>query len=172
MGVRFDPDKTAEGGASAVAQVVYTARKSRRLFATANSSFGESIQRAEVLDHGHFRQFVCNQEQMRKHGRVLAVQPMENFNRQLDFNATGDVKKCARGNQCLMQRRELGRAKNGGLRHEMFPEQLGVFNHGALERLKDNAALFQLIRNHVALNELVACEGHAASDLIEPARLL
>ena len=71
-----------------------------------------------------------------------------------------------------MQRRELGRAKNRGLRHEMFPEQLGVFNHGALERLKDNAALFQLIRNHVALNELVACEGHAASDLIEPARLL
>ena len=62
------------------------------------------------------------------------------------------VKKCSRRNQRLVQRGELGRAKLRSVRHEMFPEQIGVLNHGALERLKNDAALFQLLRNDVALD--------------------
>src|SRR5437667_7515767 len=109
---------------------------------------------------------------MRKHGSVLTIEPMENFDRQFDLDATRDVNECARGNECLMQRGELGRTEPGRLRHEMFSEQLGMLDHGALKRLKYHAALFQLIRNHVALNELVAGENHAPSDLIKPTRLL
>ena len=45
----------------------------------------------------------------------------------------------------------------------MFPEQIGVLNHGALERLENDAALFQLIRNDVALDKLVTREDHPTS---------
>ena len=100
-----------------------------------------------MLDHGDFRQFVRDQKQMRKHGCVLTIEPMENFDRQFDLDAARDVNERARGNECLMQRGELGRTEPGRLRHEMFSEQLGVLDHGALERLKDHAALFQLIGN-------------------------
>src|SRR5918996_4189214 len=125
-----------------------------------------------MLDDGHFRQLVRDEEQMRKHGRVLAIEPMENLDRQLDLDAAWHVKKCSRRNQRFMQRSEPGGPKRGRLRHEMFPKQIGMFHHGALERLKDHAAFFQLIRNYVALNELIASENHAASDLIEAPRLL
>src|SRR5215472_17940990 len=52
----------------------------------------------------------------------------------------------------------------------MFAEQLGVLDHGALERLKNDATLFQLIRNHVTPKQLVTSENHAASDFIKPVR--
>src|SRR5438445_5898754 len=70
-----------------------------------------------------------------------------------------------------MQNRELSRTEDGRLRHEMFPEEIGVLHHGALQWLKNDAALFQLIRNYVPLNKLIAGENHAASDFIKPARL-
>src|SRR3981081_2834862 len=46
-----------------------------------------SLYRAEMLDHRHLGQFIRDKKQMRKHRSVLAVQPMEDFNWQLDFNA-------------------------------------------------------------------------------------
>ena len=54
----------------------------------------------------------------------------------------------------------------------MFPEQVGVLDHGALERLKDYTALFQLIGNDVALDQLIVRKDHARRDFIESARLL
>ncbi len=46
------------------------------------------------------------------------------------------------------------------VRHEIFPEEIGVLDHGALERLKNHAALFQVIRNDVALDQLIVRENH------------
>ena len=97
---------------------------------------------------------------------------MENLDRQFDFDAARHEKKCSGRNQRLVQRGELGRAEDGRLRHEMFPEKIGVLDHGALERLKDDAALLQLFGNDVAFDELIAGEDQTRGDFIEPARLL
>ena len=73
--------------------------------------------------------------------------------------------------QSLVQRGEPGRTQDRRLRHEVLSENIGVFNHGALERLKNNATLFQLIGNDVSFDELIAGEDHAGGDFIEPPRL-
>ncbi|SRR6266849_4062241 len=125
-----------------------------------------------MLDDRDLGELVGNEKQMRKNGSVLTVQPMENLNRQFDFYAERHIKECSGRNQCLVQRGKLGRAKNGRLRHEMFPEEIGMFDHGALERLKDNAALLQLLRNDVAFDQLIAGENQSRRDFIESARLL
>lgn len=54
----------------------------------------------------------------------------------------------------------------------MLPEQVGVLDDRALERLENNAALSELICNHIALYELAADENHAAGDFIQPVRSL
>src|SRR5713226_10598602 len=105
-----------------------------------------------MLDDGDLGQFVGDKKQMRKDRSVLAVQPMENLNRQFDFYAARHIKKCSGRNQRLVQRGELGRAKNSRLGHEMFSEKIDMFDHGALERLKDDAALLQLLGNDVAFD--------------------
>src|SRR5882724_1193462 len=69
-----------------------------------------------------------------------------------------------------MQRRELGRAKGGRLRHEMFSKQLSVLAHGALERLKNDTAPAQIFRERIAVHELVVAENKASRGLIETAR--
>ena len=125
-----------------------------------------------MLDDRDLGELVGNEKQMRKNGSVLAVQPMKNFNRQFDFNPARHVKKCSGRNQRLVQRGELGRAKNSRLGHEMFSEKVDMFDHGALERLKDNAALLQLIRNDVAFDELIASENQSRRDFLKSARLL
>ena len=66
-------------------QIVHSARKSRRMF----------IHRAEMLDHGHFRELIRDQKQMRKHRGVFAIEPMENFDRLLDLDAARHIKKCS-----------------------------------------------------------------------------
>ena len=80
-----------------------------------------------------------------------------------------------------MQRGELGRAEDGRLRHEMFPEKIGVLDHGALERLENDAALLQLLGNDVALINGRSRKSRSivdrrkttrGRDFIEPARLL
>src|SRR5262249_4261601 len=125
-----------------------------------------------MFDHRDLRELVCDQEQMRKRRGVFTSQPMKNLDWHLNFDATRDVKKCSERNKCLMQCCELGGPKLCGLRHEMFAEQIGVLNHCSLQRLENNSALFQLIRNDVALNQLVTGENHASRYLFEPARLL
>jgi hypothetical protein len=97
---------------------------------------------------------------------------MENLDWQFNLDASRHVKKRPCRNQCLVQRGELGRSQLCWLRHEMFAEQVRVLNHCPLERLENDAALFQLIRNHVALDKLVPREDHAPSYLFESARLL
>ena len=97
---------------------------------------------------------------------------MENLDRQFDFDAARHVKKCSGRNQRLVQRSKLGGAERGRLRHEMFSEKIGVLDHGALERLEDDAALLQLFGNDIALDELIAGEDQTRRDFIESARLL
>src|SRR4029453_5370376 len=109
---------------------------------------------------------------MRKGRSILASQPMKNLDWQLDFDAARHIKKRSCRNQRLMQSSELGRPKLCWLRHEMFAEQVGVLNHCPLERLENDAALFQLIGNHIALKELVTSEDHAPGYRFEAPRLL
>src|SRR6266536_1195522 len=97
---------------------------------------------------------------------------MENFDWQFNFNPARHIKKCSGRNQRLVQRGEPSRAKNGGLRHEMFPEKIDMFDHRALERLKDNAALLQLLGNDVTFDQLIAGENQSRRDLFKSARLL
>src|SRR5713101_4135003 len=106
-----------------------------------------------MLDDRDLGELVGNEKQMRKNGSVLTVQPMENLNRQFDFYAERHIKECSGRNQCLVQRGKLGRAKNGRLRHEMFPEEIGMFDHGAFD-------------------QLIAGENQSRRDFIESARLL
>ena len=47
-----------------------------------------------------------------------------------------------------------------------------MLDHGALERLKNDAALSQLIGDYIAMNKLIAGKDQAPGDLIESARLL
>ena len=65
-----------------------------------------------------------------------------------------------------------GRAEDGWLGHEMFSKQFAVLDDGALKRLENDAALFQLIGNNIAFDELVTGENQTRRDFIEPARLL
>src|SRR5947209_8583043 len=99
-----------------------------------------SIERAKMLDNRDLREFVGHQKQMRKHGSVLTVQPMENLDWQFNLNPTRYVTKCSGRNQRLVQGGELSRAEDCRLRHKIFPEQIGVLDHGALERLENDAA--------------------------------
>ena len=47
-----------------------------------------------------------------------------------------------------------------------------MLDHGALKRLKNNTALSQFFRKHIATDQLVAGEDQAPSDIIESARSL
>src|SRR5438094_10440452 len=97
---------------------------------------------------------------MRKDGSVFAMQPMENLDRQFDLDAPRHVKKCSRRDQRLMQCGKLGRAEDSRLRHEMFSKQFAVLDNGALKRLENDATLYQLIGNNIALDEQVVSKDH------------
>ena len=84
---------------------------------------------------------------------------MEDLDRQFDFDAARHVTgmfpietsaSCSAAN--------LAEPSVASVRHEIFPEQIGVLDHGPLERLKNHAALFQVFRNDVALDELIVGE--------------
>src|SRR5213082_670277 len=109
---------------------------------------------------------------MRKDGSIFAVQPMENLDRQFDFDAARHVKKCSRRDHRLMQCGELGRAEDSRLRHEMFSKQLAMLDHCALKRLENDATLFQLIGKDIAFDELVARKNQTRRHFVEPTRLL
>ena len=47
-----------------------------------------------------------------------------------------------------------------------------MLHHGALERLKNYAALFQVFRNDVALDQLIVGEDHSTRVLVETAGIL
>src|SRR5205823_9408514 len=55
---------------------------------------------------------------------------------------------------------------------EMFSKQLAVLDDGALKGLENDATLFQLIRNNVAFDDLVASEDQTRRDFVEAVRLL
>src|SRR5216110_2929865 len=71
-----------------------------------------------------------------------------------------------------MQGSELGRAKLRLGRHEIFPEEVCVLLHSALERLKNYTAPLQIFRNDVALDQLIVRKNHASRVFVEPARIL
>src|SRR5438094_10141057 len=95
---------------------------------------------------------------MWKNGSVFAVQPMENLDRQFDFDPPRHVKKCSRRDQRLMQCGELGRAEDSRLRHEIFSKQFAVLDDGALKLLENDATLFQLIGNNITCDEMDASD--------------
>ena len=47
-----------------------------------------------------------------------------------------------------------------------------MLDHGALEWLKNDAALSQLIGDYITMNKLIAGKDQTPSDLIESARLI
>jgi len=47
-----------------------------------------------------------------------------------------------------------------------------MLHDGALERLKDHAAFFQIFRNDVALDQLIVGENHSTGVLVKPAGIL
>src|SRR5664279_1204191 len=89
---------------------------------------------AKVLEHRHFGEFVGEQKRMWKDGGVLGVEPVENLNGQLHFHAARHINECAGTDEGLMERGELRRPERGWLRHEMFSEQIFVFEQSSLER--------------------------------------
>src|SRR6266446_6748863 len=111
-----------------------------------------------MLDDCDLGELVSDEKQMREHRSVFAVQPMKNFNWQFNFNPARHIKKCSGRNQRLVQRGELGRAKNGRLGHEMFSEEIDMFDHGALDQLiagedqtrRDFIKSVRLLENRVA----------------------
>src|SRR5436309_16044064 len=106
---------------------------------------------------------------MWKNGSVFAVQPMENLDREFDFDAPRHLKKRSRRDQRLMQCGELGRAEDSRLRHEVFSKQFAVLDNGALKRLKNDATRFQRIRNNIAFDDLVRREEQTSRDFVEAA---
>ncbi len=70
-----------------------------------------------------------------------------------------------------MQRGELRRTERCFGRHEIFSEKIGVLDHRALERLKNHAALFQIIGDDVTFDQLIVRENHATGYFVETARV-
>src|SRR5438093_7843446 len=125
-----------------------------------------------MLDHSDFRQFVGDEEQMRKNRHVVVSQPMKDFDRFFYLESARHEQESSRRNKRLVQRSELGRAKRRFGRHEIFSEEIGVLHHGALEWLKDHSAPFEIFRNDIALDQLIVRENHATRVTVETAGIL
>jgi len=51
-------------------------------------------------------------------------------------------------------------------------KKIGVLNHRSFERLKNDPVLFQLVRNNIAMNKLIASEDQTASHLLKTTGVL
>ena len=122
---------------------------------------------AKMLDHRHFGEFVGDQKRVRKDGGVLAVEPVENLNRQLHFHAARHVNESAGTDEGLVERGELRRPERGWLRHEMPAEQIFVLEQGSFERHQDHAALSERFRQRIAPEQLIVRKNKPAGDGIE-----
>ena len=87
------------------------ARAGNEIVHAAGESCGRSVARPEMFDHRDLGELVGDQKQMREDRGIFVAQPMENLDRQFDFDAARHEKKCSRRNQRLVQRGELGRAE-------------------------------------------------------------
>ncbi len=114
-----------------------------------------------------FEIFFRHDEGVRENRGVLGVQPMEGFERQFHFHPARDVKESARPNECFVQRGKLGRAERRRLAHEMAPEQFFVLDHGALERLEDDAGFAEFFGKDVALQEMIVGKNEATGSFVE-----
>ena len=54
-----------------------------------------ALQHRRRVDHRDLRQLVRNEKQVRKDRHVILAQPMEDFDRLLNFDATRDEQKCS-----------------------------------------------------------------------------
>src|SRR6266566_704285 len=142
-------------------QVVYSASEAGR----------PRITRAEMLYDGNLGQFVSDKQQMRKDRNPFAAQPVKDLDRLFDLDPPWNEKKCSVRDQCLVQRRELGRAQDHRLRHEMFSEEIGVLYHGAFEWLENDAAFLQVVGDDIALDQLIAGKNQARREFVQPARV-
>ena len=124
-----------------------------------------------MLYNGNLGQFVSDKQQMRKDGDPFAAQPVKDLDRLFDLDPAWNEKKCSVRDQCLVQRRELGRAQDRRLRHEIFLEKIGVLDHRAFERLKNHAALLQVVGNDIALDQLIAGKNKARREFVQAARV-
>src|SRR3954454_11902142 len=123
-----------------------------------------------MLDDSDFGEFVCDQKEMRKDSGVLAAEPVENFDRFLDLDSARDEKKRAGANESLMQGGKFGRPERGRLSHEIFTKQLGVLDHGALERLKNDATRAQFVGKSIVLEEFIIGEDDASRNRFQGLR--
>src|SRR5947207_971053 len=149
-------------GPGAGDQVVYSASEAGRA----------RIAGAEMFYDGNFGQLVSDKQQMGKDGDSFAAQPVKDLDRLFDLDTARNEKKCSVRDQRFVQGGELGRAQDRRLRHEMFSEQIGVLDHGAFERLKNHAAFLQVVRDDIALDQLIAGKNQARSESVQAARVL
>ena len=103
---------------------------------------------------------------------IVVAQPMKDFDRFFDFEPARHEQECSRRNERLVQRGELGRTESRFSGHELFPEQIGVLHHCALEWLKDHTTFFQIFGNDIALDQLIVRENQPSRVIVEPTRIL
>jgi hypothetical protein len=133
-------------------QVVYAAGEAGPL----------AIGRATMFDQSHFGLFLGDDERVGENCGVHRMQPVKRLERHFDLHVARHVKESPRSNERLMECGKLGGTKSGRLTHEMLPEQILVFNHRPLERLKDHAGFAQFFWKRIALEKLVIGEDKAA----------
>ena len=121
-----------------------------------------------MLDHRDFGEFVGDEERVRKDGSVLAIEPVENLDREFHFHAARDIDKRARANERFVQRGKFGGAERGRLRHEMLAEKIFVFDQAALERLQDARREARSVSGkRIAPQQLIVGVDQTAGDFIQ-----
>src|SRR6476660_1540350 len=98
---------------------------------------------------------------------IVVSQPMKDLDRFFDLETARHEQECSRRNERLVQRGELSRTESRFSGHEIFSEEIGVLHHCALEWLKDHAALFQIFRNDIALDQLIVRENQPSRVMVE-----
>src|SRR2546423_7429601 len=138
-------------------EVVYAAGESRTV----------RVSRTEVLDDRYLRELVRDQEGVRENGSIFTMQPMENLDREFDFDAFRHVNKRSRGHECFMQGCELCGTERGRLRHEMTAEQIFMLDDGTFQRFQDHAGSEKFLRQRIAPEKFIVGKNQTAGDFFE-----
>ena len=120
-----------------------------------------------MFDHRHLRQFVGDQKRVRENRGVLAMQPMENLDRQFDFDAARHVNKSSRSNERFVQRRELRRAERRRLAMKWRRNKSSCSIRARSSGFKITPALREFLRKRIAPQQLIVGEDQPAGDFFE-----